>query len=90
MRLARTDCRFLADRDRRLDPVLVLPLRPRPDPGWFTSAFLVGFIGGLFGARGGGYGYYSIRGERRCLKRLGAQSTSPLVCSKAPAMTFET
>ena len=28
-----------------------------PVLGWFTSAFLVGFIGGLFGNRGA-YGYY--------------------------------
>jgi hypothetical protein len=36
-----------------------------PVLGWFTSAFLTGFIGGLFGARGGGYGYYSYGPRRR-------------------------
>jgi hypothetical protein len=34
--------------------------------GWFTSAFLAGFIGGLFGARGGGYTYtFSLCYRRR-------------------------
>jgi hypothetical protein len=36
-----------------------------PVVGSFTSAFLVGFIGGLFGSRGGGYGYYSYGPRRR-------------------------
>jgi hypothetical protein len=33
-----------------------------PALGWFTSAFLTGFIGGLFGYRG--YGYYGRRYRR--------------------------
>jgi hypothetical protein len=37
-----------------------------PVLGWFTSAFLAGFIGGLFGARGGGYTYtFSLCYRRR-------------------------
>jgi hypothetical protein len=35
-----------------------------PILGRFTSVFLVGFIGGLFGSRGG-YGYYSYAPRRR-------------------------
>ena len=35
-----------------------------PVLGRFTSAFLTGFVGGLFGSRGG-YGYYSYGPRRR-------------------------
>lgn len=37
-----------------------------PVLGWFTSAFLIGFVGSLFGSRGGAY-YYGprYRGRRR-------------------------
>jgi hypothetical protein len=38
-----------------------------PMLGRFTSALLVGFVGGLFGSRGGGY-YYSY-GPRRSRRR---------------------
>ena len=38
-----------------------------PILGMFTSAFLTGLIGGLFGARGGGYAYY--RTPRRHRRR---------------------
>ena len=38
-----------------------------PILGMFTSAFLAGFIGGLFGSRGAGYAYY--RTPRRHRRR---------------------